>query len=110
MNVTTGKEIAASLSTAENLLRRMKGLLGRESLRSGEGLLIIPCMGIHTIAMRFPIDVLFIDKRNIVIAAIRNIRPNRLTRLYPGASGVIELPVGTLDATETKAGDLIEFS
>jgi uncharacterized membrane protein (UPF0127 family) len=88
----------------------MQGLLGRKSLQPGEGLLITPCMGIHTFAMRFPIDVLFIDKRNIVIAAIRNLRPNRLTRLYPGASGVIELPVGTLDVTETRAGDLIEFS
>jgi uncharacterized protein len=87
----------------------MKGLLGKNSLMAGEGLLIRPCKGIHTFGMRFPIDVLFLDKNSHVIAIIKNIQPNKMTRLYLGASGVIELSAGTIDATATKPGDRIEI-
>jgi uncharacterized protein len=109
LNATNRNEIAGKLVTAENLFGRMKGLLGRKSLTDGEGLLIRPCKGIHTFGMRFPIDVLFIDGNGCVIAAISNLRPYRLTRLYPGASGAIELSAGTLAATATRTGDLIEI-
>ena len=92
------------------MFSRMKGLLGKSSLAAGEGLLIKPCKGIHTFGMRFPIDVLFLNKGNYVVATIKNIKPNKMTRLYLEASSVIELPAGTLDATATKPGDRLELA
>jgi len=108
-NLTTCKEISSRLTVADNFFDRLKGLLGRKSLQEGEGLLLRPCKGIHTIGMRFPIDVLFLDRKNCVLAAV-NIRPNKMTKLYLKASCAIEIPAGTLACTATKAGDRIEIS
>lgn len=96
--------------SADTVFSRMKGLLGRSSLMAGEGLLIKPCKGIHTFGMRFPIDALFLNRGNVVVATIKSIQPNKMTRLYLEASSVIELSAGTLDATATKPGDTIELA
>jgi uncharacterized membrane protein (UPF0127 family) len=109
INLTTGKEMANRLTAAEKVFSRMKGLLGKNSLASGEGLLIRPCKGIHTFGMRFPIDALFLDKNNQVVATVNNLHPNKITRLYLNAESVIEFPSGTLEATSTKPGDRIEI-
>lgn len=110
INSTRHEEIAGSLGVAETIFSRMKGLLGKNSLADGEGLLIRPCKGIHTFGMRFPIDAVFLDKTNRVIAVTKNILPNHMTRVYLGASSVIELPAGTLDKTATKIGDEVELA
>lgn len=109
LNSTKHQELASRLSIAESIFSRMKGLLGRNSLNNGEGLLIRPCKGIHTFGMKFPIDAVFLNKNNRVIAISKNILPNRMTRLYLGASSVIEVPAGTLEKTATLAGDQLEF-
>ncbi len=88
----------------------MKGLLGRNSLDDGEGLLIRPCKGIHTFGMKFPIDAVFLNKNNRVIAISKNILPNRMTRIYLSASSVIELTAGTAEATAINIGDEVEFA
>ncbi len=94
---------------ADSLLKRMKGLLGKSKMEGGESLWIKPCMSIHTFFMKFPIDALFLDRKNKVIAAIENLQPNRITRLYPKAVSVFELPAGTIEKTSTAVGDIIEF-
>ncbi|MCM2357775.1 MAG: DUF192 domain-containing protein [Geobacteraceae bacterium] len=110
INSTSHEEIAGSLGVAETIFSRMKGLLGRNSMAEGEGLLIRPCKGIHTFGMRFPIDVVFLDKTNRVIAVTKSIPPNHMTRMYLGASSAIELPAGILEKTATKIGDEVEFA
>lgn len=94
---------------AESLLARMKGLLGKSSFQAGEGLLIRPCNGIHTFGMKFPIDAVFVDNNNCVIAVSKGLPPNRLTPLYLRASYVLELPTGTIEATATAIGNQIEI-
>ena len=79
-------------------------------MQAGEALWIKPCMSIHTFFMKFPIDVIFLNKRNQMIAAKRNLKPNRLTRLYPKAISVLELPAGVLEATDTRVGDEIKIT
>lgn len=96
--------------SANTVLSRMKGLLGRNSLDEGEGLLIKPCKGVHTFGMRFPIDVIVLDNKNYVIAVRTNLVPNRLTPLYLRAVAVIELPAGTLEATTTAVGNQLEIA
>jgi uncharacterized protein len=105
---TSGKELALNLSVADTLFARMKGLLGRRSLPSGEGLWIKPCNSVHTFGMQFPIDVVFLDKEKRVVGLAKTLRPNRISRLYYEASSVIELPAGTIDASDTVTGDHIE--
>jgi uncharacterized protein len=109
-NLRTGKELANNVRVADNIFTRMKGLLGKKELPIGEALWIKPCFSVHTFFMRFPIDVLFLNKKNQVIAAVTSLTPNRLTRLYTQSFSVLELPIGTIDASNTKTGDIIEFA
>lgn len=104
-----GKELARDVTVASSLTARMRGLLGRSSLPEGHGLLIVPCKGIHTFFMGFAIDAVFLDRDKRVVALYRSLRPNRITRVYPAAVSVLELPGGTLDS-EAAVGDVIDFS
>jgi uncharacterized membrane protein (UPF0127 family) len=108
-HATTHKEIAGNLEVAETFRARSKGLLGKSSLMAGEGLLIRPCKAVHTIGMKFPIDVVFLDHRNQVIAFCMELRPNRLTSIRLRAASVLELPAGTVKATTLKLGDEVEL-
>jgi uncharacterized membrane protein (UPF0127 family) len=103
-------ELASNLVKADNLFARLKGLLGRSALPQGEALLIKPCNGIHTFGMRFAIDAIFLDRENRVVGVTKDIKPNRLTRLYFKAASVLELPAGTVDATSTAIGNEVEIA
>ena len=109
-NSRNGKELSNNVTVADSLLKRMKGLLGKSELPAGEALWIKPCMSIHTFFMKFPIDVIFLDKRNSVIAVMKNMQPNRMTRLYPKAASVLELPAGIIETTATEVGDRVEIA
>jgi uncharacterized membrane protein (UPF0127 family) len=108
-NLRNGREIAASVEVADLVWKRMKGLLGRAKLEPGKSLWIKPCKSIHTIGMRFPIDAAFLDRENLVIAVKENLPPNRLTGIHLSAVSVLELPAGTLAATDTRVNDLLEI-
>jgi uncharacterized membrane protein (UPF0127 family) len=109
-NVRNGKEISNNVAVACSLFKRMRGLLGKSELPVGEALWIKPCMSIHTFMMKFPIDVIFLDRRNQVISVKKNMQPNRITRFYQRALSVLELPAGTIEATGTEVGDEIEIA
>lgn len=108
-NVRNKRELSHDVQIAQNIFHRLKGLIGRDTLEFGEALWIKPCNSIHTFLMRFPIDVIFLNKNNKVIAMKENVHPNRLTRLYLRAVSVLELPAGAIEATATIVGDEIEF-
>jgi uncharacterized membrane protein (UPF0127 family) len=108
-NVRNKRELSHDVQIAENVFHRLKGLIGRDTIAVGEALWIKPCNSIHTFLMRFPIDVIFLNRNNMVIAFKKNLQPNRLTRLYFKAVSVLELPAGAIDATDTEIGDKIEF-
>lgn len=109
LNARNGETLADDVEPAIRVLKRMKGLLGRKQFPKGKSLWIKPCKSIHTIGMRFPIDVLFLDKKNIIIKIKKNFLPNRVSALFLNAVSVLELPAGTLTATDTRSGDRIEF-
>lgn len=104
---TTGRELAENVAVATTLLSRAKGLLGRSQLPPGEGLLITPCNGVHTFLMKFPIDLVFLDRENRIIATMENLRPQRMTKLLPQARSVLELPAGTVSASGSVAGNQV---
>ncbi len=109
-NTTRGKVLAQAATRANTLWSRMKGLLGREELGEGEGLVIDPCNAIHTFFMRFPIDVLFVDRGGRIVRTVERLRPFRVTGIVFAAQCVVELPAGVVEGTATSVGDLVEFS
>ena len=101
--------VAQEAVVADTPLARVKGLLGKKELALHHALILKPCNSIHTFFMQFPIDVLFMDRNNAVVAALSDVQPFRLSRLYYNAHCVIELPAGTIAATSTTAGDTLAF-
>ena len=108
LNATRGTVLAARLEVAGTGGSRRKGLLGREGLPAGEGLWITPCESVHTFFMQFAIDLVYLDRKLQVKKVKRNVGPWRLSACL-SAHSVLELPVGTITATRTEPGDLIEL-
>lgn len=105
VNVTRNTELGDRIRIAQTSLSRMFGLLGRNHISPGEGLLIHPSQGVHTIGMRFPIDVVFLDLHLHVIRLCRSMQPFRVTTIRWKARSVLELPDGTIARTSTQLGD-----
>ncbi len=109
MNRTRGILLAGKVRIARTFPSRLKGLLGASVPAEGEGLWIVPCRSVHTFGMRFPIDVVFLDAEGVVAGVLAGFPPNRIGRFFRGARGALELRAGTLAATGTEPGDLLEF-
>jgi hypothetical protein len=105
--------VAARLEVAEGLWGKFRGLMGRPALPDGHGLWLPDSNGIHMMFMHFPIDCVFLGKPTAdgsrVVVATRERLPawTGLVPLVRGAHGVVELPVGTIAASGTAAGDRI---
>ena len=92
---TSPRVVASSVELAVTRATRRRGLLGRDSLPQGHGLLIAPCTSIHTWFMRFPIDVIFV-KRNGIVLQTRAAIPAWKMAFCWGAYAVVELPAGAV--------------
>lgn len=110
INITKNIILAENAAVANTLISRIIGLLGRRELKKGEALILLPCYQIHTFFMRFPIDILFVNKKDKVIAAICNLKPWRITPLYFTASFAAELPAGTIKTTSIQIGDILSLN
>jgi uncharacterized membrane protein (UPF0127 family) len=110
-NRTRQAYLATRLCIAATHWSRLWGLMGRDagSFPAGQGLWIVPSRGVHTFAMRFPIDVVYLDNDRVVVHLEENLQPWRLAPLRMQARSVIELPPQTLHATGTGVGDTIEI-
>src|SRR5215469_6922676 len=97
------------IGVADTTLSRFVGLMGRGSLAPGHGLLIRPSNGVHTLWMRFSIDVLLLDREHRVLSVYGDLRPFRLTTINWKASSALELPAGTIAATNTQVGDQLQL-
>jgi uncharacterized protein len=108
-NLTRQAVLARYVEVANHGASRRKGLLGRDRLSVEEGLWIVPCEAVHTIGMRFPIDLVYLD-RNMRVKRVRsNVPPLRLSAC-PSAHSVLELASGTIQRTQTMPGDKLEIS
>src|SRR3954468_8784670 len=103
-NLDTGALLADRIAVADTRATRAVGLLARSGLEPGEGLWIVPSRGVHTWGMRFTIDVVALDEAGTVIDCVSNLRPWRMRLPRKGTAGVLELPAGTLTASQTSAG------
>ena len=105
LNRTRKTVLGERVSVAATTVRRIVGLLGRERLDPGTGLLIMPSQAIHTVAMHFAIDVVFLDRDWRVVYLRRAMLPFRMTGLHWNARCVLELPSGVIGETSTAVGD-----
>ncbi len=114
-NVSRETSLASRVETADSLWAKFKGLMGRASLGEEHALWLPDSNGIHMMFMRFPIDAVFLgglgsDGTRPVLSVHRGLRAwTGLVPLVRGAKGVLELPVGTIEATGTARGDAVAF-
>jgi uncharacterized protein len=118
-NLTRGTVLATDVEIGASLWAKFMGLMGRDSLATGAGLWLPDSNGIHMMFMRFPIDAVFLGRETAgrgqsshrpVVAVYRGLRAwTGLVPLVRGAHGVLELPIGMIDASQTQVGDLIEI-
>ncbi len=107
-DATRGVLVADRAGAATSSRERRTGLLRHTVLPEGEALWIAPCEGIHTFGMKFPIDVLFLNKRKCVIKLRERMVPRRLSMCLT-ADSVLELPPGTIARLGVARGDQLEF-
>jgi uncharacterized membrane protein (UPF0127 family) len=104
MNARSDQVIATGLELAVTRSARRQGLLKRDGLDPSSGLLLAPCLAVHTAFMRFAIDVIFVDRAGHVRRIVRRLRPWRIAA-SAGAYATIELAAGALDAGDVVVGD-----
>ena len=110
-NKTRQAYLATALAIADTHWTRLRGLLGVRSrdFRNGSGLWIVPCNGVHTLGMGFPIDVVYLDDAKTVIHIQGDLPPWRFAPVRRRAASVLELPCRTAAETRTEVGDKIEI-
>ena len=106
INSRNSKELADTLSIADTAWKRFKGLIGKNS-PSNEALWIKPCKAVHTFGMKFPVDLVFLNKQNVVIFTLEIVQPNRLPPILLVPHSVLEVAAGKIAETGTRSGDLI---
>ena len=91
MRVFCGERlIADKVMLADSFYKRFIGLMGRKSLRTGAGLLLINCGAIHTFFMRMTIDAVYLS-REFKVLGVETLKPWRLGGMYKGSAHVLEL-------------------
>ncbi len=108
-NLNTGKVLVSYLHVADTFWSRLTGLTPTRSLPQGHGLLLTPCSSVHTLFMKYSIDVAYLNSNLTVVRAFPHIKPWRALPVVPGTKHVLEMPRGTLTDTQTQVGDRLEI-
>ena len=104
-----GAVVCERCTLADSPLTRLRGLLGRDGLDTGEGLLLRPASSIHTFFMRFPIDAVFLDRALVVVGIVGGVEPWRAASRR-GAKAVLELPAGESFRRGLAVGDQLTLA
>ncbi|HVC43914.1 MAG TPA: DUF192 domain-containing protein [Candidatus Binataceae bacterium] len=115
INRTRGTVLCAHLEDAGGLAGHSRGLLGRDGLADGAGMLFArgrldPFMWMHMFFMRFPIDIVFLDRHNVVVHISHRLRPWRVSAMVFRARRALELAAGATAASGTAVGDQIDLA
>jgi uncharacterized membrane protein (UPF0127 family) len=97
-NETRNTVLAEAADLANTSATRRTGLLKHERLEPGDGLWIVPCESVHTFFMKFPIDLVYLDKKRKV-RKVRHAVPSWRLSACLTAHSVLELPAGTVERT-----------
>lgn len=102
--------IGSDIGLADTFSTRLFGLLGRTGLDPGSGILIRPSSGVHTIGMRFPIDVVGLDRRLRVLKIWRRLPAWRITSVSFRIHSMLELAPGQIDSCGIEPGDQLALA
>ena len=108
-NVTRETIVAERVEVADTSETRKRGLLGRTGLEAGAGIWLVPCEWVHMFGMKFAIDIVVLDKNNVVVGVQEGLKPGRFGKLFWRAHSTLELPAGTIRASGTVKGDRIAW-
>jgi len=109
INQTKNTVLAEDVFIADTPFKRIRGLLDRKVFLPGQAVILEPCNSVHTFFMRFPIDIIFVDKNYKVIQILSGFNPYKISHIYWHSSKVIELPAGSLNLTRTQVQDQLQL-
>ena len=104
VNERTQQPLATAVEIAATRTTRRRGLLGRDGLEPSTAMLLAPCASVHTVGMRFPIDVVFVDRQGFAVKVVRDMKPWRIA-MAPSSRAVIEMAAGSLRWGQVMLGD-----
>jgi len=108
-NRTKGTLVASRVEIADSFCARLVGLLGRRSLAPGGGLLLVPCNSVHTVGMRFPIDIVLLGEDATIVGLRKSVAPCSIVWPNRSARSVLELPSETISASRSEKGDVLQI-
>ena len=109
VNARAGIVIAGDVREARRFFSRLRGLMGSDALAEGEALLLVGDSSIHTLFMRYAIDVVYLDADDVVVAIDEKVPPGRIGRFVRRARSVLELAAGMATYSDIHLGDTIVF-
>jgi len=101
--------IAGNLMVADSFLKRLKGLMFTKEFSSDSALYIYPCNAIHTFFMNYNIDVLYLDKNNMVVGVDEDLKPGRIGKYVKNAVAVVEFTSGEIKKNQIQIGHALEL-
>jgi len=96
INLRTSEVVVRSLTVADSFWTRFSGLQLRQSLEPGAGMILVPCRGVHTFFMRFPLDLVMLSVHGTVVGIAKNITPWKTLAADSQTHAVLEVMGGSL--------------
>jgi uncharacterized protein len=109
INVSTNQVIAENVYAAYRFWQRFKGLMLTSSMPDHTALHLVPCSSIHTFFMKYRIDILYLNKKNVIVGIEEKLKPGKLGKSFRNVSSVIELPAGKVGSTSVRVGQVVAF-
>jgi uncharacterized membrane protein (UPF0127 family) len=108
-NTTRDRVVAEDAKVANGMIGRLRGLITRGTLGSGEAVVLTPCTGVHMFWTHTPLDVIFLNRYNQVVCAVSGFPGWAVLPWVRDAASAIGVPVGTIHETRTAVGDLMSI-
>ena len=105
-----GRVLVSTVLVADRATERMRGLLGRRELPAGSGMLLKPCGSLHTLGMRFSLDVIYFDADWRILKTVRNLPPWHFSIGGWRARAALEMQSGWFDFAALAAGQPVLFA
>jgi uncharacterized protein len=106
VNATRSLLLAKTIEAALDSRARRRGLVGRQVLSSDVAFVISPSSAIHTFGMRFPIDVIFVNRNGRILKKVIGMKPRRLAA-RPWAYAVVEFRAHHPAVAHCRPGDVL---
>jgi uncharacterized protein len=97
--------LSLGVTAADTTFARLRGLIGRFSLKSDEGIWVVPSSGIHTLGVLVPLDLIYLDANHRVIHLVEHFPTFRIAPLRVQSESVLELATHTIYSSQTQMGD-----